>query len=156
MTTEHDHNKHNTPSSSSEPGSTSFNPVSNDPGGPSDPLKHSGLGIASFILALVAVLGLVIAIIISVAAASEFINLDPSKIESSIVEGSVEELAPFIGAFLLMLGAIGISIIGLILGIIGAVIKTRKKVFSIIGIILNGLIVVGTILLLALGAAVAP
>lgn len=152
MANEHFQNEHNLPHNSSEPGYTGFTPISNDNNNKTAPNKHSGLGISSFILALVSMLGLVIAFIVSVAAAAQFINVDPVDIQSSIMEGG-EELSSFIGAGLLMLLAICISFIGLLLGIIGIFIKNRKKVFSIIGTALNGLIVIGTVLMMAIGAS---
>ncbi|MFD0586377.1 hypothetical protein ACFQZE_00060 [Paenibacillus sp. GCM10027627] len=115
--------------------------------------KHSGPGIASFIIGLLAIVGLIIAIIMSVAAAGSLGSTDPLAIEEEMLNGGALAL---VGAGLLMIGSIVLSLIGLILGIIGAVLKNRKQVFSIIGIILNVLIIGGLIILMIIGAAVAP
>ncbi|RIX52413.1 hypothetical protein D3P08_13125 [Paenibacillus nanensis] len=155
MTNEYNPNEQNHPQGNgNNQGYPAFTPVSGYPGGGQlAPLKHSGLGIASFVLAIVSILALIIGIIMSVAAAANYMNVSPSDIESEILAGSGEEFAAFVGAGLLMMLSIGLSIIGLVLGIIGLVIKNRKKIFGIIGVILNALLILGLVLLMALGLA---
>lgn len=135
-------------------GYTTFTPVTDNTtfSPPEGPQKHAGLGIASFILALAALLGVVLSLVLSVSFATQFTNADPTEIERALSEGDAE-LATIMGVGLLIIGSIGLSFIGLILGIIGVFIKNRKKVFSIIGIVLNGLLVVGSLFLVIIGVA---
>ncbi|MEK3883063.1 hypothetical protein [Paenibacillus sp. PL2-23] len=159
MTNEHQSNE---PSLSNEPqhqdrnaaGNAAFTPMANHESVPPAKLKHSGPGIASFIIALLAVLALVIGVILSVVAvanSTDFIGATPEEIEEQLLSGGGGDAASLIGAGLLMMLSIGIAIIGLILAIIGVVMKNRKKVFAIIGLILNGLMVLSVIVLMAIG-----
>ncbi|SFE21120.1 hypothetical protein SAMN05216378_2731 [Paenibacillus catalpae] len=130
--------------------SNPFSPIKED-----GPMKQSGLGIASFILALVTVL-LVVGAIISASVfvsgvagdAQGFLN----EIEGIEGENSLpSEFVSIMIAGLCIIASIGVALIGLILGIVGAVQKNRRKVFAIIGIVLNGLIVLGTAGLVIIG-----
>ncbi|OWA34631.1 hypothetical protein B9G55_15530 [Saccharibacillus sp. O16] len=104
------------------------------------PLKHSGLGIASFVLALVGILLFIVSIIAIIGTVASVIDssggiVDPETLNSS-------GLAMAVGAGGLgLLGAAILNLIGVILGIVGLVMKNRKKVFAIIGTILNGICV---------------
>lgn len=144
----------NAHASNSNESFTSFSPVTDNNGfsTPPAPLKHSGLGIASFVLALASLLGIVLSLVLSASFASQFINADPAEIER-IIEGGDGEVAAIMGVGLLIIASLGLSFVGLILGVIGAFMKSRKKVFSIIGIVLNGLIVIGSIFLFIIGIA---
>lgn len=111
------------------------------------PMKQSGLGIASFILALVTVL-LVVGSIISATMFVSGVAGDTqgflNEIEKMEEQNTIpSEFVSIMIAGLCMIASIGIALIGLILGIVGAVQKNRRKVFAIIGIVLNGLIVLG-------------
>jgi hypothetical protein len=133
-----------------------------DPGGVA-PVKHSGLGIASFILALVAI----VLIIVTVALGSTFINeiandeaaqekwaqIDPEDQEAVMEMLQESGFASLIVAGLTLIGAFGIAFIGLILGIIGVFSKNRRKVFSVTGLVLNSLMVVAPIILFFIGIA---
>ncbi|MCM3631180.1 hypothetical protein M3194_28095 [Paenibacillus glycanilyticus] len=147
--------------SSANPEQPYDNPYASRPSNPFSPLnengpmKQSGLGIASFILALVTVL-LVVGAIISVTVFVSEVSGDAqgflNEIESMEEEGTFpSEFVSVMIAGLAMIASIGIAIIGLILGIVGAVQKNRRKVFAIIGIVLNGLIVLGTVGLVIIG-----
>lgn len=125
---------------------------------PQGKLKHGGLGIASFILSLISLLAVVISIILIVASivdmneADLLMLQDPAYIESMILNG--ETMPSFIvsvvvGAFLMM-GTALLAFIGFILGVISLFIKQRKKVFGIIGTILNGLLCFGGFIFLVL------
>lgn len=125
---------------------------------PQGKLKHGGLGIASFILSLVSLLAVVISIILIVASivdmneADLLMLQDPAYIESMMLNG--ETMPSFIvsiviGAFLMM-GTALLAFIGFVLGVISLFIKQRKKVFGIIGTILNGLICFGGFIFLML------
>ncbi|MBW7477811.1 hypothetical protein K0T92_24170 [Paenibacillus oenotherae] len=139
---EHDYNRE------SYPPAPNFNPV------PEMDIvkKQSKLGIASFILGLVSIIGFIVCIvllsIVSVDYAAELSNngtFDPETAESMVSNPS------FILPILLMFVFIGTSFVGLILGIVGACMKNTRKAFSIIGIVLNALLSLGFILLFFLG-----
>lgn len=128
---------------------TGFSPVGDGPYGQGPIVqKHSGLGITSFIMALAAVITFILAIILIVSGVSGFMDASsPEEIQNQILEGNGEGFGAMIAGGLIVLLSIAISFIGLVLGIIGAVMKNRKKVFSIIGIVLNGLITIGSFIM---------
>lgn len=105
---------------------------------PAIQLKHSGLGIASFVISLLngpLMLGLVIA-------------------AGAMVEGGMSENEPGMAVVgLVLIGSIVMSVIGLVLGIVACVQKDRKKLFGIIGLIINGLTVLGIGLIMIIGIA---
>ncbi|MGG4141665.1 hypothetical protein ABEW34_00915 [Paenibacillus algorifonticola] len=124
---------------------------------PSQPLKHSGLGIASFIMAIASIIIGVISIIMFFAAiasviptGNEYLMEDPAYFEDLITGGAGSFMASIIAIIL----SVGITFVGLILGIIGACSKQRRKVFAVIGIILNGLGVMGTVVFFIFSIAV--
>lgn len=102
---------------------------------------HSKLGVASFIIGIstliINVIVGVIAVIMMVAAVEHsdisFNLLDEQGIESA--------LASVLGGLLVLLLIWGLLILanctGLVLGIVGCCVKQRRKVFAIIGIVLN-------------------
>ncbi|WP_424769006.1 hypothetical protein [Paenibacillus sp. sgz302251] len=124
-----------------------------------EPKKQSGLGIASFILSLVAVILIIVSIVFGVAFADQLVNNDSllidTKDEEAVMEAIGQEaIVPIMIAGLSILASIGAAFIGLILGIIGAFSKNRRKVFSVIGIILNGILVLGALGLIVVGLAI--
>ncbi|WP_019638378.1 hypothetical protein [Paenibacillus fonticola] len=115
---------------------------------PSQPLtrlKHSGLGITSFVMSIVALLGYFVSIFLIIAALGQVLD-DPAHIEAAMVESP----AAILGV-LAMMGAGLLNLIALILGIIGLVIKNRKKVFAIIGTCLSSISVILIIVLYFIG-----
>nr|WP_154983032.1 hypothetical protein [Paenibacillus xylanexedens] len=101
------------------------------------PLKHSGPGIASFVIGLVGFLGHLVTFVLM----SFLLNSSIELLGSSV---SREELAihpAFVIGSLAFLVCLILNFIGLILGIIGLVLKNRKKVFAVIGTILSGLLI---------------
>ncbi|OWR28052.1 hypothetical protein CDO73_19385 [Saccharibacillus sp. O23] len=104
------------------------------------PLKHSGLGIASFVLALIGILLFIVCIVAIIGTVASMVDStgQVANIES-LENGNLLMAIGFAGFGIL--GAAILNLIGLILGIIGLVVKDRKKVFAIIGTILNGLCV---------------
>jgi len=97
-------------------------------------LKHSGLGIASFLTAIC--LGFALIALIAVAGVVEASN--PGGMDGE----SATALMIGLGIFAI----IGLSFIGLALGFVGVFAANRSKVFAILGVVFNGL------LLLAIGA----
>ncbi|OBZ11971.1 hypothetical protein A8L34_16795 [Bacillus sp. FJAT-27264] len=96
-------------------------------------LKHSGPGIASFVISMVTVLGYVIAFVIVGARASSVFD------QSGNLLASASEIIITIGISVLILSAL--NVIGVVVGIVGLALRNRRKVFGIIGTITNGVIV---------------
>ncbi|WP_110933569.1 hypothetical protein [Paenibacillus bouchesdurhonensis] len=115
------------------------------PAQPSARLKHSGLGITSFVMSIIAFLGYFAAIFLIIAAIGQAVQ-DPAYIEEALTE----DPAAILG-ILTMFGAAIINLVALILGIIGLVIKNRKKIFAIIGTVLSSLSVLFIIFLYIVG-----
>lgn len=102
--------------------------------------KHSGLGIASFIIGLVA-------------GAIQFFTILGSGIaEYSAVGGLGDEVYMLVGLFIC--GGMATGVVGLILGIIGLTQKNKKKIFSILGTIINSLTIILVIILWFIGDTV--
>lgn len=126
----------------------------NAPAGVQPPgkLKHTGLGITSFIFSLVAGLAIVIGIIVMM---SGIMQLDMGTLENMSNPAYVEELmlgggevfpSEFIGMIVgvfIMLSSSFFAFIGIIFGIISLFIKQRRKVFGILGTVFNGVLLVG-------------
>ncbi|KIL35608.1 hypothetical protein SD71_12745 [Cohnella kolymensis] len=124
---------------------------------PNAPLKHSGFGIASFIMGIVGILGLIIVTTVIVSLVSSTLDLstlvdpngNPTMTEEEII-AAVTPILPYIILFPLF---IVIHFIGLILGIIGLARAGYRKMFAIIGTILNGMVLLLVLLLLIIGLA---
>ncbi|GAS80665.1 hypothetical protein [Paenibacillus amylolyticus] len=113
---------------------------------PMAPLKHSGPGIASFIIGLVAVVGYILIFFIAAMALNDSIEvLTPLQAEELALHPAV------ILASLSILVCLILNLAGGILGIIGLILKNRKKVFAIIGTLLNGIIILAFIGLILAG-----
>jgi hypothetical protein len=100
-------------------------------------LKHSGPGISSFIVGLVGLLGHIVTFVLLSLALNNTMELLGSSI-------SREELAihpAVVLGSLAFLVCIILNFFGAILGIIGLVLKNRRKVFAIVGTILNGILI---------------
>ena len=104
------------------------------------PLKHSGPGIASFVISLVALLGYIISFIIVGVMASSILN------EFGELSNDSSQAFLFLG--LAILGLAALNVIGVVLGIIGISIRNRRKIFGIIGTIINGVIILVFMLLI--------
>lgn len=133
--------------------STSYQPYTEQGG----KLKHSGLGIASFIMSMLSLLAAVIGFIVIFASifdmsAEDILLLqDPAYIESMINGSTIPSffISILIGGLLMMSTAV-ISFIGFILGCISLFNKQRRKVFGILGTIFNGLFCFGGFILILL------
>jgi len=106
-----------------------------------DLLKHSGLGVASFILSIA--IGVFDFLVVALA----------GLMEASTPGGMDEEsvIAIIIGLFIL--GGLAANLAGMGLGIAGLAQRDRKKVFSVLGLAFNTAIVSGIIGLMVIGAA---
>ena len=103
------------------------------------PLKHSRFGIASFILALVA--GVFEFILIAIA------GVLSAQAGSELDENSPEAMLIGLG----VLGGFAVNLISLGLAIAGLCERRRNKVFAILGLVINILLVVGVCGLAAIG-----
>ncbi|WP_054023657.1 hypothetical protein [Bacillus sp. FJAT-28004] len=125
------------------------------------PKKHSGIGITSFIIGLLAVVLLIIAFVSGSTFADQIANTDitiadPSDtaaFQASIEALGQEVLVSMMLAIVCIFGAGLLSLAGLVLAIIGAVSSKRRKTFGVIGIVLNILVFVGGIGLFFAGSA---
>jgi hypothetical protein len=106
------------------------------------PAKHSGVGIASLLLGILSVLGLVATTVVAVIVAGN----DPSVFEN-------ENAPATIGVGVCALLCLLLSLVGIGLGIGGLVQGNRKRVFPVIGLSLNAVIVILVVGLVVLGAA---
>jgi hypothetical protein len=101
---------------------------------------HSGLGIVSFVIALVS--GLIVVVSVTVA----------TVLAMKGAASGPHPLIAFVG--LLIIAGVMLSFVGLALGIAGCIQRTRKRLFATLGLCLNAFIVLGVVALLALGVAV--
>lgn len=123
-----DSNEPQQPSSTEE---SFFNPILSD-----TPvlLKHSGPGIASFVLSMVSLLGYIVSVAVVGALISPIVNVESNTVTNEDVVQKLGIAGLVVILFILM------NVIGLILGIVGVSLKNRKKIFAILGLILNGII----------------
>ena len=115
---------------------------------------HSRMGIASFVIAILATVVLVALFVVGgVVAASAFQNVDPQALGPESVQSSpaFAELA-LIGIG--VLGCLVLHVVGLGLGIAGLIQRLRKRLFSVLGTALNGLVIFVFVALFALGSIV--
>ncbi len=103
-------------------------------------MKHSGLGIASFALA------------IAIGALDFFVVVFAGIIEEITPGGMDEEsiIAILVGLF--VLGGLAANMAGVGLGIAGLIQRGRKQVFTILGLAFNAAIICGIVGLMVLGA----
>jgi hypothetical protein len=113
------------------------------PGGfPAAAPAHGGVGIASFILGLVAGIAMFVLIVIAGVMAADAPG-------GQLDENSTEAMT--VGCSLIV--AAGMAVLGLILGIVGSLQQGSKKVFPVLGIVINGGMMLLVIGLMVLGAA---
>jgi len=101
--------------------------------------KHSGMGIASFIISLVIGVGVLLAIVI----AGVIKVANPESLQDESIGTAL------IGLF--VIACLFINLIGIGLGIAGLVQKNRKRIFSILGTIINGVVLIGIGSLILIG-----
>jgi len=102
---------------------------------PQPPLhkRHSGPGIASFIISLVSMLAYIISVGAMGAIFAQGLETDSSWTQSSTTGVTVITM--------ILIGLFAANVIGVILGIVGTVLRNRKKIFAILGLSLNTIII---------------
>lgn len=127
---------------------------------PDQRMKQSGLGIASFIISIVSVVFLIVGFIFAFVLAAQITSEIGSGIPitdantQALIESMMEDSNSMVQIMLMiacLFGSVGVAFVGLILGIIGACSNKRRKTFAVIGIVLNGLVVLGTVGLFIIG-----
>lgn len=103
----------------------------------SNTLKHSGLGIASFVTSIA--IGV-----------SELTLVAIAGVLEATTPGGIDEKSATLLGLLMIAGLVG-SVVGVGLGIAGVLQKNRKKLPSILGLVINGVIILGVILLMVIG-----
>ncbi|TWU22907.1 hypothetical protein Pla52o_24390 [Novipirellula galeiformis] len=105
-------------------------------------LSHSGFGIASFLISILVGIGAFIVILLA------------SFAEASTPEGINEESALALIMGLSIFGMVGLNILGIGLGVAGVCQADRSRIFAILGLVFNGLVILGVIGLMAVGVAI--
>ena len=103
--------------------------------------RHSGLGIASFIGAIIAGVGEFILVMIA------------GVIEVSTPGGMNEESPQAVILGLLMIAGLFLAMVGIGLGIAGLIQRECKKIFAILGLVFNLMIIFGVVGLFIIGLA---
>lgn len=111
--------------------------------------KHSGLGIASFIISLLAIIGYIAAIGIIATGVNDIVLLSGEMSGEELVQQS-----GVIVGFLIFVVAGILNMVSLILGIVGLIIKNRKKVFGILGLVISCISILLMIILFFIGSMI--
>lgn len=104
--------------------------------------QHSGLGVASFVVSIIAGFSIFVLIVIA--------GLMETSTPGGLDENSIE--AVLVG--LLLIAFVGLALVALVLGIVGLVQKQRKKIFALLGTVFSGVSILCTIVLIAIGLSV--
>ena len=119
---------------------------------------HSRMGVASFVIAVLTTVLLVVLFVLIFSAAGQLLgNADPQSVTPQDLQRNLEDNPGATG----LLGVAGFGIaatpllylLGAALGIAGLVQKRRGRLFAALGAILNGLILLGLVVLILFGAA---
>lgn len=119
-------------------GDGAFGVIKNDRGHSVD-MKHSGLGISSFIIS--AATGVAMFVLIMLA----------GVLETTTAGGMDEESVAAVLIGLFMFGFLFIDLLAVGLGIAGLFQKDRKKIFAILGVVIAVATILMTLLLLVVG-----
>ncbi|MGN7760963.1 hypothetical protein [Paenibacillus sp. 22594] len=103
--------------------------------------KHSGPGIASFVIALITLAGYIITFVV--------VGVNASSVtggSDSFITNSAESIF-YLGMSVLVLAAV--NVIGAVIGIVGLTLRKRRRFFAVIGTIINGVILLLFMLMIA-------
>ncbi len=105
-----------------------------------DERKGSGVGMASFIIAIIVGIG-------------EFIMVVIAGMMASAPGGMNEEAPATVALGLLLLAGLALALVGAVLGLVSIMQRDRKKIFGILGLIFNAAILAVVLLLMVVGLA---
>jgi len=103
------------------------------------PKKHGKLGIASLLISLLVGFSFVTMIVV--------VGIMESKNPGGFAEDKT--IATILG--LAVFGFIGLNFVGFILGLVGLFMPDRQKLFSILGVVFNGVVIFGIVGLVVIG-----
>lgn len=109
---------------------------------PTIEMKHSGLGIASFVLSIVSMMLIFGLLIVA------------GVLEATTPGGMNEESVEAIVVGILLFAFIGTALVATGLGIAGLCQKQRKKIFAILGTIFSLVTVISTVALISFGMTI--
>lgn len=118
--------------------------------------RHSRMGIASFVISILValvILALVVGAPILISSSEGFDpqTFDPADPQSIDLPSSTLIALQAIGLGFIL--GVLLSFVGLGLGVAGLIQRRRKKIFAVIGAVLNGLVVLGVVSLILLAVA---
>lgn len=115
--------------------------------------KHAGVGIASFILAALAWILVIVGFVTALPQLMEMSNgANPAMSEQEMTE--LVQQYPMIMVFgLILMISGGLTFVGLVLGVVGLFMQNRKKLFPVLGTIFNALPIVMIVFFFILGLA---
>jgi len=111
-------------------------------------MKHSGPGIASFILGLLGILSAIVGLLVIFVTLADYATPNGLNIPDS--EELAANAAVAVGALLYLLSLL-LSLVGIVLGIVGCVIRNRRRIFAVLGLVFSAIVTVGTVVTLLLG-----
>ena len=121
------------------------------------PGKHSKLGIASFLIAVLSIAGMIGSAIAASNAAlklAENPNFDPAAVAAA---GALPEgMAEVAGYSALVFFFVLTALVGGLLGLAGLFRKDARKLFSVLGLILNAGLVFLVVIIFVIGMLAAP
>lgn len=103
--------------------------------------KHSGLGITSFALSIISLIGYIIMASLGNA------MLEPYVTPEGITQPTQEALEAMTSLAAVFIIIALINFIGFILGMVGAFSKKQKRSYSVIGAIINGVVLLTIVIL---------
>lgn len=127
---------------------SSFSPHPEEETAPPQRRKHSGPGIASFVMSLISIAGYVSGLSLFLVTLYRLGLKVPDEQEVLNQQG-------FISSVLILMATSVVNIAGVITSIIGLAIKERKKVFAVLGLILGLLPLVFLVIMFIIGVTAA-
>lgn len=127
--------------------------------------RHSRLGIASFVIAVLTTVLFVVLLVVIFSAAGQLLGgVDPQNVTPQDLERNLQQSPGTTG----VLGVAGFGLaaspflylLGAALGIAGLIQKSRKRLFSVLGTVANGVIFLGilalVLFLVVVGTTIQP
>jgi len=111
-------------------------------------MKHSGPGIASFILGLLGILSAIVGLLVIFVTLADYATPNGLNIPDS--EELAANAAVAVGALLYLLSLL-LSLVGIVLGIVGCVIRNRRRIFAVLGLVFSSLITLFAIFTIVTG-----